>query len=245
MISVHRVPVLSDNYSFVVEHDGQAVVIDPPEVDPIADLLEEKGLKLVALWITHRHSDHTAGIGGLLERFGKVPVKASAEDRGHVPHQTEEVREGETFEFFDEQVEVLSVPGHVDGHIAYYLPKSGHVFSGDVVFGASCGKVFGGNFDQMFRSVSKIAALPDRTQIWCGHEYTLGNLKFAERVDPDNQRIKERLATESVPTVPLNVGVEKATNPFMRCDTEPVRRFTGKTEPAEVFAELRKLKDRG
>lgn len=244
-VQVHRISVLSDNYSFLIEdtQEKTAVVVDPAESSPVVEALEGAGLRPAAIWITHRHADHTGGIEGLLDRYGKLPVYGSHEDSGQIPHQTSYVRDGDTVEFAGESAEVLSVPGHADGHIAYHLPKSGHVFSGDVVFGASCGKVFSGDFGQMYRSVSRIAGLPDGTRIWCGHEYTMGNLKFAAHVDPENPEIKRRLDSERPPTVPLDLTLEKMTSPFMRCSHPVVQQFTGKTDPVEVFAELRRRKD--
>lgn len=244
-LRVHRLAVLRDNYSFVLEdtRSRSAVLIDPPEVEPFVDLLDEHQLKPHQIWLTHHHTDHTAGVEGLRQRYGELPVLASWLDRGRVPCQTRELKEGDVLEFAGEEAHVLFCPGHSKGHIAYHFPKSGHVFSGDVVFGASCGKVFEGTFEEMYESVQKIANLPPETLIWCGHEYTLGNLKFAAHVDPDNQALKERLKNEKVPTVPLKLAVERQTSPFMRCGEPHYQQLTGQTDPAQVFAELRRRKD--
>lgn len=244
-VIVHRIPVLSDNYSFIIEdaQDKTAVVVDPAEAGPVAQALKEAGLKPLEIWITHHHADHTDGISGLVNEFGRLPVYASKKDEGRIPHQTHWLEEGDTVEFADEKAHILFCPGHASGHIVYHMPTSGHVFAGDVVFGASCGKVFDGTFEEMYESVSKIAGMPDGTKVWCGHEYTMGNLKFAAHVDPDNPEIKKRLETEKPPTIPLDLTLEKMTSPFMRCSHPTIQQFTGKTEPAEVFAELRRRKD--
>ena len=243
-LKVHRVAVLSDNYCYILEDQTtrQAVLVDPPVVEPLVEVLERHGLRPVAIWITHHHHDHTGGVSELRRRYD-LPVYASARDRGRVPDQTHDLKAGDQLEFAGQPVDIFEVPGHSSGHIAYYTP--GHVFSGDVVFGASCGRIFEGTPAEMYASVQKIASLPEDTNIWCGHEYTLGNLKFAAGVDPTNQALQERLASASVPTVPLQVGLEKATNPFMRCHQPAIQQYAGKTDPIEVFAEVRRRKDAG
>ncbi len=247
MLQVHRLAVLRDNYCFLLEDpdQGRAVVVDPPVVEPVVERLHSLQLTLKAIWITHHHHDHTGGIDGLMKQYGPLPVFASRHDQGRIPHQSEQLEEGDELDFAGEKARVLFVPGHSSGHIAFYFPSSHNVFSGDVVFGASCGKIFEGTPAQMYESVQKIANLPEATRIWCGHEYTLGNLRFASQVEPDNDDLSQRLATVSTPTVPLNVGSERRTNPFMRLDSSAVQSFTGKQEPVEVFARLRQLKDQG
>lgn len=247
MLRVHPFGVLSDNYCYLVIDDQTrtAAVVDPPDAEAAEQALEAEGVKPAHIWITHHHADHTAGVSPLRRRYGPLPVYGAAHDSARIPELTQGVREGDQFEFGGETVRILEVPGHANGHIAFYLPDSGHVFSGDVVFGASCGKVFEGTFEEMYGSVQKIAALPESTRIWCGHEYTQGGLTFACAIDPDNQTLKERLENHQVPSIPLMVGVEKATNPFMRCEDPVMRQFTGETEPARVFGVIRQRKDRG
>ncbi len=244
-VKVHAVQTLRDNYSYLLE-DIQAhlaAVIDPAEAEPIIKSLETLNLKPVEIWVTHHHRDHTGGIAGLFTRYGKIPVYASRIDEGRIPHQNYFLEDNDTVEFAGERAVVISAPGHSKGHIVYYLPESGHAFVGDVIFGASCGKVFEGTYEQMYTSVSKIAALPPDTKLWCGHEYTLNNLSFALQVDPDNHELKKRIETESPPTVPLLLERELRTNPFMRCTDPAVQAFTGKSDPLQVFTELRRRKD--
>lgn len=244
-IKVHRIPVLQDNYSYLIEdtQEKTCVVVDPAEAAPVNAEIARLGLKPVMLWNTHHHADHIDGNGGVLEKAGEIPVCGSAGDRPKIPHLTRFLRAGDEVEFGGEAARVLEIPGHTLGHIAFYLP-SGHLFSGDLLFGYSCGKVFEGTMEQMYDSVSQVAALPDDTLIYCGHEYTLNNRKFAEHVEPDNPHHKARRAMElEPPTVPLKLSLEKQTNPFMRCQEPVVQAFTGKTDPAEVFGELRRRKD--
>lgn len=244
-IIVHRVPVLKDNYSYLIEDtsDKTCVVLDPGESGPVIEAIEQRGLKPVAIWNTHHHDDHIAGNGGVLERFPGLPVVGAEGDRGRVPELTEFVKPGSPLAFGGDSVEVLFVPGHTRGHIAFYFP-SGHLFSGDLLFGYSCGAVFEGTLEQMYESVSQLLPLPDSTLVYCGHEYTFNSRKWAEAVEPDNAAIKQRIADQTeTPTVPLHLGQEKATNPFLRVDQPAVQAYTGKTAPAEVFGELRTMKN--
>ncbi len=244
-IAVHRIPVLQDNYSYLIEdtQEKTCVVVDPAEAGPVNAAIEQLGLKPVMLWNTHHHADHIDGNPGVLDRAGSIPVYGSAGDRGRIPQLTHFLQAGDGLEFGGDMVRVLEVPGHTRSHVAYYLP-SGHLFSGDLLFGYSCGKVFEGSMEDMYRSVAQVAQLPDETLIYCGHEYTLNNRCFAETVEPDNPDHKTRAASETAPpTVPLQLGQEKKTNPFLRWHVPAVQAFTGKTEPAEVFGELRRRKD--
>lgn len=244
-IKVHRIPVLSDNYSYLIEdtQDKTCVVVDPAEAGPVNAEIERLGLRPVMLWNTHHHADHIDGNAGVLARAGEIPVFGSAGDKGRIPQLTQLLKAGDIIEFGGDKVRVLEIPGHTLGHIAYYLP-SGHLFSGDLVFGYSCGKVFEGTMDQMHASVAQVAELPDDTLIYCGHEYTFNNRPFAEHVEPDNPHHISRRAMETEkPTVPLKLALEKQTNPFFRVHEPVVQAFTGKTAPAEVFGELRRRKD--
>ncbi|MEW6283637.1 MAG: hydroxyacylglutathione hydrolase, partial [Candidatus Eremiobacterota bacterium] len=177
-VNVHRIPVLSDNYSYLVEDTTErtCVIVDPAEGPPVIAEVERLGLRPVMVWNTHHHPDHVAGNRAVLDRFGSLPVYGSAGDRGRIPELTVFLNDGDTVEFAGERAAVLFLPGHTSAHIAFHLPDSGHIFLGDVLFGYSCGKVLEGSFEDMFRSVSRVGRLPDSTQVWCGHEYTLNNL---------------------------------------------------------------------
>jgi hydroxyacylglutathione hydrolase len=244
-IRVHTLPILEDNYCFLVEETQarSCLIVDPGESARVVAGIRERGVTPAAIWITHHHADHIDGIAGLLQEFGPLPVVGPGADRHRIAALTEFVSPGDTLTWGEDTVQVLAVPGHTHNHIAYYFP-SGHVFSGDLLFGYSCGKAFEGTLEQMYESVSKLLQLPDETLIYCGHEYTLNNSRFAAAVEPENADLKQRIATETKPpTVPLKLAQEKRTNPFLRVDQESVQRFTGKTAPAEVFAELRRRKD--
>lgn len=243
------VPCLSDNYAYVLTAGGaDAVVVDPSEAAPVLAALEAAGLRLVAILNTHHHFDHVGGNEGLLERFGKIPVFAHESDSGRVPAQTELVREGQRVEIGGLSFEPLHVPGHTTGAIAYF--GHGAVFTGDTLFVAGCGRLFEGTPAMMYTSLcEKLAKLPPQTKVYCGHEYTASNLRFALHAEPGNAAAKEKLArvTEmrerGEPTVPSTIADELATNPFLRVAEPAVRdRFPGAT-PAEVLGAVRSAKD--
>lgn len=244
MIQVHVIPILKDNYSYFVENpaDQTCLVIDPGEGEGVLAALRSKGLKPVAIWNTHHHGDHVDGNEALLAAYPGLPVVGSEGDRGRIAQLTQFVQPGDELEFAGVKAKVWGVPGHTLGHIAYVFP--GHVFSGDLMFGYSCGAVFEGTKEQMYHSFSQLLQLPDETLVYCGHEYTLNNRRWAEAVLGDNPDLKERLARETEPpTIPLKLGQEKRTNPFLRCQDPVVQAFTGQTDPPQVFAALRTHKD--
>lgn len=242
---VHFVPMLKDNYSYFLVDTArrEALIIDPAEAQPALEFLENQGISPAEIWLTHHHQDHIGGLDGLLARYPNTPVLCSARDQSRIPQATRSVHDNERLEFAGEQVCVLNVPGHAEGHIAFHFLESGHLFSGDVIFGASCGAVFGETYDEMCDSVTRLSQLPGNTKIWCGHEYTTNNLKFAEAV-LGREALTSRQAEHRVPSIPLLMEVEHATNPFMRLETEEVRSYVGKTGRREVFKALRKAKDR-
>jgi hydroxyacylglutathione hydrolase len=248
-MQVIPVPCLSDNYAYLVTAHGSrdAVVIDPSETAPVADRIAREGLRLVAILNTHHHFDHVGGNEGLLERFGPMPVYAHASDTGRVPAQTERVEEGPSFEVAGLEWRALHVPGHTLGAVSYCVEQA--VFTGDTLFVAGCGRLFEGTPEMMHASLSKLAALPGETRIYCGHEYTVGNLRFAQSVEPESEAIVAKLEgaraarEDNRPTVPSTIADERATNPFLRCSEPNVKnRYPGATA-AEVFAAVRKAKD--
>jgi hydroxyacylglutathione hydrolase len=244
-VQVRFVATLKDNYSYLVI-DGpsrQALIIDPAESVPVVNFLQAEGLKPGAIWITHHHTDHTGGIGGLLQHFGDLPVICSERDKDRVPHVTRTVKTGDRLEFAGHPASILSLPGHAEGHIAFHFFDAGHLFSGDVLFGASCGAVFGGTYDEMCDSVCQVKALPASTRIWCGHEYTGNNLRWAAHVLGE-AALAERLAQHVVPSIPLLLETELATNPFLRLDSPEVKAYTGENKTYAVFKALRQLKDK-
>jgi hydroxyacylglutathione hydrolase len=255
-MNIYRLPVLSDNYIFVL-HDPQhnvAAVVDPAESRAVLQKLAQLQVPLVAIFNTHHHSDHVGGNKTLSYHFPEAIVYASNADRGRIPGQQVFLKEGDRVPFGDQSGEVLFVPGHTSGHIAYYFPPltpqdPGNLFCGDTLFSGGCGRLFEGTPTQMTESLNKIRCLPDNTEIWCAHEYTLNNLKFALTVDTQNQALQERfeavqaLRQQKVATIPASLEIEKNTNPFLRWDTAILMEKMKTQDPIQSFAKLRGMKD--
>jgi hydroxyacylglutathione hydrolase len=245
-LSVHPVRALKDNYAYLVadEERRAAAVVDPSEAAPVEAALARLGLTLEQIWNTHHHHDHVGGNLELAARW-KVEVLASDPDWGRVPGQTRRLRDGERFAWAGAEVEAMLIPGHTLGHVAYRVAD--HVFPGDTLFGGCCGRLFEGTPEQMVSSLSRLRALPDATRVWCGHEYTMGCLRFALEVDPDNEALRARharvAAAPADPTVPLSLAEERATNPFLRWDAPSVRRWARTDGDVATFAAVRKAKD--
>ena len=256
MLQVKRLSALSDNYIFLL-HDPQkniAAVVDPAEPEPVLNCLAELGAELVAIFNTHHHSDHVGANRALMQKFPQLTVYGGAEDRGRIPGQMVYLKEGDRVQFSDRTAEVFFIPGHTRAHIAYYFAPSsseetGELFCGDTIFAGGCGRLFEGTPAQMVDSIGKLRQLPDNTQVWCAHEYTLGNLKFAVTVDPDNADLQNRYhqvqeqRSRGEATIPSLLGIEKRTNPFLRWDSEALKKAMDLTEPARVFGKLRVMKD--
>jgi hydroxyacylglutathione hydrolase len=244
--AAHRVsliPVLNDNYVFVLHGEGSsaAAVVDPAVAEPVIAWLEQRGLELSAILHTHHHHDHIGGATGLLQRWPGAAVIASAADRARIPHQSRGVKGGDQLELLGRSVQVLEVPGHTAHHIAFYLPPSGdeagHLFCGDTLFAGGCGRLFEGTPAQMHHSLQQLAALPASTQVWCAHEYTEGNLRWAAAERPDDPVLSARLQevvalrAQGEATIPSSIALEKATNLFMRAsDPEELRRLRGRKD---------------
>lgn len=221
MLKVLTVPAFNDNYLWLI-HDGtHAAVVDPGDAAPIIDALRTHDLTLVAILLTHHHNDHVGGVPALLQH-AKVPVYAPRNDR--IGNVTTTLSEGDNVRIpeLDLRLSVLDVPGHTRGHIAYVAKEQGWLFCGDTLFAGGCGRLFEGTPEQMLHSLDKLAALPDDTKVYCAHEYTVSNLRFAHAAEPGNQAVSQRLVAEQAkrarnePTVPSNIALEKATNPFLR-----------------------------
>ena len=200
-LEVSLLPVLQDNYVFLLRRGNEAAVVDPAVAEPVMAALEGQGLELVAVLQTHHHSDHIGGTPALLRRWPQAAVIASAADRSRIPFQTRGVRGGDRFELLGTTVQVLEVPGHTRCHLAFHLPMQqpgdpagGHLFCGDTLFAGGCGRLFEGTPAQMHASLQSLAALPAATWVWCAHEYTEANLRWAAAEEPGDAAIAARLA---------------------------------------------------
>ena len=254
MLSVLTVPAFDDNYLWLI-HDGRhAVVVDPGDAGPILDALAAHGLSLVAILLTHHHADHIGGVPRLLQH-AQVPVFGPAHD--NIAAVTRPLVEGDivTIAELGLSLSVLDVPGHTYGHIAYVALDQPWLFCGDTLFAGGCGRLFEGTPAQMRTSLAKLAALPDVTEVYCAHEYTMANLRFALAAETGNVRLIERIEHEQAkrergqPTVPSTIGLEKSTNPFLR-DRQPAiiakliaENRLASEEPIAVFAALREWKN--
>lgn len=239
-LQVSLIPVLNDNYVFVLHRQGPgpAAVVDPAVAEPVIAWLEERQLELQAVLHTHHHHDHIGGTPGLLQRWPGARVIASAADRARIPLQSEGVGDGDVVELLGQRLEVLAVPGHTAHHIAFHLPASGdlcgELFCGDTLFAGGCGRLFEGTPEQMQHSLQRLAALPADTRVWCAHEYTEGNLRWAAAQEPQDGAIAARLAAVRAaraagrPTIPSSIGLERATNLFVRAvDATELRQRRG------------------
>jgi len=251
---IHAVPAFKDNYLWVVAEGPHAAVVDPGDSVPIERFLADHGLKLDAILATHHHGDHVGGLQALAAHW-KCPVFGPAgEDIAGIGTR---LGEGDRIRVpgIGIELDVLDVPGHTAGHIAYVDPAKEFVFCGDTLFACGCGRLFEGTPAQMSRSLAKLAALPGKTRVYCAHEYTLSNIRFAEAVEPGNRKLMERKARDSAKrdrgeaTVPSTIGDELATNPFLRCRQAEVvasaERHAGRRlrSEVEVFAEIREWKN--
>ncbi|CUJ84264.1 Hydroxyacylglutathione hydrolase [Ruegeria denitrificans] len=252
-LEIVTIPCLSDNYAFLA-HDaasGQTALIDAPEAGPILAELNARDWALSHVLLTHHHWDHIDGLAGILEKHSPKVIGAAA-DAHRLPPLDQQVAEGDSFEIGGEPVQVLDVSGHTIGHVAYYMPQSSAVFTADSLMALGCGRLFEGTAPQMWDSLSKLAALPDETIVYSGHEYTRSNAKFAITVDPNNAALQQRMAdidtarAAGKPTVPSSLALEKATNPFLRATDPAIQAHLDmqNTDPTAVFAEIRARKDR-
>ena len=227
-LEIVRIPALSDNYVWLM-HDpasAETVVVDPAVADPVLEVADERGWRITQIWNTHWHPDHTGGnaaIKAAAKRAGGVcTITGPAAEAARIPTLDRQVREGDRVTIGSIEAEVMEVPAHTAGHIAYHLPSEAIIFVGDTLFAMGCGRLFEGEAEQMHAALQRLAQLPVETLVYCGHEYTLSNGRFAQVVEPDNEAIAERMlrveAARAVneATVPTTIGQERATNPFMR-----------------------------
>jgi len=254
MLNVLTIPAFQDNYLWLI-HDGEhAAVVDPGDAAPIVAALEQHALSLAAILLTHHHADHVGGVPALLERF-QVPVFGPRSEA--IPQVSQGLGEGDTVTIPELQLTlaVLGVPGHTRGHIAYFAGNQRWLFCGDTLFAGGCGRLFEGTPQQMVDSLDKLAALPGETKVYCAHEYTLSNLRFACEAEPGNAALLARLHAEQAkrdrdePTVPSTIALEKQTNPFLRFREPAIadmlirQRQLQDKDPVAVFTALRQWKN--
>jgi hydroxyacylglutathione hydrolase len=257
MITVTPLPAFSDNYLWLLERAGRAAVVDPGDGAVVLDALRRRDLQLAAILITHHHPDHVGGLPQLIEAYPGVPVYGPRAEAEKIPGLSRLLDDGDRVELPElaAAFEVLAVPGHTLGHIAYHEPRTRQLFCGDTLFAAGCGRLFEGSPQQMHASLSRLAALPEDTAVYCAHEYTLSNLAFARAAEPGSAALAaetkrvEALRAAGRPSVPSSIGREHAFNPFLRC-AEPALVASAAAHagqalagPAEVFAALRRWKD--
>ncbi len=252
-ISITPLPAFSDNYLWLLSRDGHAAIVDPGDPAPVERALHERHLTLDAILVTHHHADHVGGVTALRATGAKVYGPSSEDIDGVDVH----VSGGDRIEVLGTPFKVLDVPGHTAGHIAYFTDALTQpaVFCGDTLFACGCGRLFEGTPAQMLDSLERLAALPANTRVYCAHEYTLANVRFALAVEPGNIDLQARAAAVAAtrrlgaPTVPSTIGLELATNPFMRCDVPAIRDAAARREKGAettavtTFAALRKWKN--
>lgn len=253
-MKIVQIPLLRDNYAYllVCQKTNNAAIIDPSEAEPVLRRIEEEKVTPIAILNTHHHRDHTGGNAELLSAR-PLEVYGHKSDQARIPGLTRGVEEGEDVRVGELVGKVIFIPGHTMGHVAYLFGNS--LFCGDTLFTAGCGRLFEGTPGQMHASLKKLIALPDDTKVYCGHEYTEANLRFAMTLEPKNHKLVSRfervqaLRTRGAPTVPSTLEEEKQTNPFLRWDSKEIQANLKmsapdlRMDPVSIFAQTRKLKD--
>ena len=253
-ISIHQYLCLNDNYGALV-HDsatGATACVDVPDAAPTLAALAEQGWNLTDILITHHHADHIQGVPDLKAKFPNAKIWGPAKDAARIPFLDHKVKEGDTVRVGALEAKVIETPGHTLGHIAYHFEQDQVAFCGDTLFSLGCGRVFETPLAVMWNSLAKLAALPGETQIYCGHEYTEANGRFAITIEPGNPVLKARiediarLRAGRAPTLPTTIAAELAANPFLRVEEPAIQAAVGMAgaAPAAVFGELRARKDR-
>ncbi|WP_342608176.1 hydroxyacylglutathione hydrolase [Vibrio tritonius] len=250
MLHIKSIPAFNDNYIWLIQNsDQRCAIVDPGDAAPVLRYLQEHQLTPEAILITHHHNDHIGGVPDLVHHYPHLNVVGPKNEP--IPTLTHPVEEGNQIELFGELFTVIDLPGHTLGHVGYIGDNK--LFCGDVLFSAGCGRVFEGTMEQMFHSLNKLLTLPDKTEVYCAHEYTTSNIAFAMAIEPDNQELKLyrddviRLRAQDRSTLPSTIKIEKAVNPFLRTHLTSVAKSvsnrTLNAEPLSVFAALREWKN--
>lgn len=252
-LTVELISAFQDNYIYLLREPNSDVVgiVDAGDAVPAIAELERQGLTLTHIFNTHHHPDHVGGNDALKARFPQAVLVGPKSETARIPGMDVTVADGDKVDFGTLSFKVIEVPGHTTGHIAFWTERGEAVFSGDTLFAMGCGRMFEGNAAQMWNSLSKLKWLPSVTRVYCGHEYTMTNARFALTVDPDNETLAKRAAeVESLraggkPTIPSTIGLENETNPFFRADEPAIAEAVGMqgADPVAVFAEIRLRKD--
>jgi hydroxyacylglutathione hydrolase len=252
-VQIIPIPAFKDNYIWLLQCDDQAIVVDPGDATPVLNALQDRQLHLHTILITHHHHDHIGGVPALQAAYPNVQIYAPKLEAYDFQHQP--LAEPDNINILGQAFQVLDVPGHTLGHIAYYLSPAkdtpGRLFCGDTLFGAGCGRLFEGTPAQMFKSLQKLSALPPDTEVYCSHEYTLHNIAFAIELEPGNQALIERqretkhIRQQMHPSLPSTLQMELATNPFLRCNNPEIQSTIQlkDADPLQVFTRIREMRN--
>ncbi|HLI12250.1 MAG TPA: hydroxyacylglutathione hydrolase [Alphaproteobacteria bacterium] len=251
-LEIDLVPCLKDNYAYLLRDPATEAtgVVDPSEAEPVLRALDRRGWRLTYILNTHHHPDHTGGNRALKAKTGAIVVGPKP-DRARIPEIDVALDDGERYRLGEAEAEVIFIPGHTRGHIAFWFAASRALFCGDTLFAMGCGRLFEGTPQQMWTSLGRLRMLPPETRVYCGHEYTQANARFALTVEPANDALRRRAAavdaarSRGQPTIPSTIGEERATNPFLRADERSLAENLGLAgaDPVAVFAEVRRRKD--
>ena len=247
--NIYLFPQLEDNYGYLIKnpHATEGILVDPSDLKMCLKILELNDCKATHILLTHHHDDHIAAVQDLKNKFQSIVV--GYENDNNIPQPDLKVKDEEIFEIHHNKFKVIHTPGHTLQHINYFMPNYNILFSGDTLFSIGCGRMFEGTPDVFWESLSKIKQLPEETTIYCGHEYTLSNVRFALSIHPDNQDLQkyanwvENQEEEHRPTLPTKLLDQLKCNPFLQCDHEHFQKLYKSTDPIEVFGKMRKAKD--